>query len=176
MYYLISYFAKQFMKMKKILFAFIVLATVCISCGKKDSPCNYNDSAVTASSSESALIQTYLTSNGITGATLHPSGFYYKVTQAGTGKAVVNLCSAVSVKYTGKLTNGTVFDQTTGTEVRSFTLGQVIVGWQKGVPLISTGGKITLYIPPSLGYGAAAAGTIPPNSILIFDIELVSVS
>jgi FKBP-type peptidyl-prolyl cis-trans isomerase FkpA len=55
-------------------------------------------------------------------------------------------------------------------------LGQLIVGWQKGLPLISSGGKITLYIPPSLGYGSAAAGSIPANSILIFDIELISVS
>ena len=161
--------------MRNILLGLIILSAVCVSCSK-DGKCDYNDSAVTASAGETATVQTYLNNNGITGTTLHPSGFYYKITQAGTGAAVVNLCSMVGVKYTGKLTNGTIFDQTTGTEVRSFPLGQVIVGWQKGVPLISSGGKITLYIPPSLGYGINTVGVIPPNSILIFDIELVGVS
>lgn len=162
--------------MKNYFLAFIAVAAGFLSCSKKDNTCSFNDSTVIASTAESAQVQTYLTNNGITGATLHPSGFYYKITQAGTGAAVVNLCSTVAVKYAGKLTNGTIFDQTTGTEVRSFQLGKVIIGWQKGVPLISAGGKITLYIPPSLGYGSATSSAIPPNSILVFDIELVGVS
>lgn len=162
--------------MKNILFGFIALSVVCLSCGKKDTTCSYNDSGMIAPASEVANVQAYLTTNSIT-ATQHPSGFFYKINQAGTGAAVVNLCSVVSVKYAGRLTNGTYFDPTTPgtTSAATFTLGQVIVGWQKGVPLISAGGKITLYIPPSLGYGSSAAGTIPANSILIFDIELVSV-
>ena len=84
----------------------------------------------------------------------------------------------VTVKYAGRLTNGTYFDPTTPgtTSTATFALWQVIVGWQKGVPLISAGGKISLYIPPSLGYGSVPKGSIPANSILIFDIELVSVS
>ena len=137
-----------------------------------------NDSNITASASEVTDIETYLNTAGITGAQKHPSGFYYKITQAGSGKAIVNLCSIVTVNYAGRLTNGTYFDPTTPGTTRSasFTLGQVIVGWQKGLPLISAGGKITLYIPPSLGYGSTAAGSIPANSILIFDIELVNVS
>lgn len=161
--------------MRNILLGFIILSSVCISCSK-DEKCDYTDSTVTASAGETTSVLTYINNNGITGTTLHPSGFYYKITQTGAGAAVVNLCSMVAVKYTGKLTNGTVFDQTTGAEVRSFPLGQVIVGWQKGVPMISSGGKITLYIPPSLGYGINPVGIIPPNSILVFDIELVSVS
>ena len=162
--------------MKNILFGFIAISVVCLSCGKKDTTCSYNDSGMIAPVSEVANVQAYLNTNSIT-ATQHPSGFFYKINQAGTGAAVVNLCSVVSVKYAGRLTNGTYFDPTTPgtTSAATFTLGQVIVGWQKGVPLISAGGKITLYIPPSLGYGSSAAGTIPANSILIFDIELVSV-
>ncbi|HUS02534.1 MAG TPA: FKBP-type peptidyl-prolyl cis-trans isomerase [Chitinophagaceae bacterium] len=160
--------------MKNILLGFILLSAVCLSCSKEET-CNYNDSAVTASASETTAVENYLTSANITGAQKHPSGFYYKITQAGTGSAVVNLCSNITIKYVGKLTNGTVFDQTTGTETRTFKLGNLIVGWQKGIPLISSGGKITLYLPPSLGYGSAGGGPIPPNSILIFDIELVSV-
>jgi FKBP-type peptidyl-prolyl cis-trans isomerase FkpA len=161
--------------MRNIFLACMLLSAIFISCSK-DEKCDYNDSTITASASETASVQNYLTANGITGTTLHPSGFYYKITQTGTGAAVVNLCSVVSVKYVGKFTNGTVFDQTTAAEVRTWRLGSLIVGWQKGIPLISSGGKITLYIPPSLGYGNSTGGPIPPNSILIFDIELVNVS
>lgn len=163
--------------MKNILLGFILLSAVCLSCSKDDT-CSYNDSTVTASASETAAVESYLTNAGITGAQKHPSGFYYKITQQGTGNAVVNLCSVVSVNYSGRLTNGTYFDPTTPGTMRSaaFQLGGVIVGWQKGIPLISSGGKITLYIPPSLGYGNNPNGIIPANSILIFDVELLGVS
>jgi len=106
-------------------------------------------------------------------ATQHPSGFFYSIETPGAG-VTAGLCNAVSVKYVGKLTNGTIFDQTTGSPA-TFTLGELIVGWQKGLPLIKPGGKIHLYIPPSLGYGANANGPIPANSNLIFDMELVAV-
>jgi FKBP-type peptidyl-prolyl cis-trans isomerase FkpA len=161
--------------MKSFFFILIIIAAVSGSCSKKDQTCNLNDSNVSASAAEIASLQTYLSSNGIT-ATQHPSGFFYKITQVGSGQAVVNLCSKITIKYVGKLTNGTIFDQTTAGATATFTLGQLIIGWQKGIPLISSGGKITLYIPPSLGYGSAGSGPIPPNSILIFDIELVGVS
>ena len=164
--------------MKNILLGFIILSVVSLSCSKKDTPCNSNDSNFTAPANEIANVQAYLTTNGIT-ATQHSSGFFYKITQPGTGQAIANLCSYVSVIYAGRLTNGTVFDPSAPgatTSSATFTLAQVIIGWQKGLPLIKAGGKITLYIPPSLGYGSNAQGPIPANSILIFDIELVSVS
>lgn len=172
--------------MRNTLLGFILLTVLFISCNKNDNTtCPYNDSGTVASASESAAIQTYLTNNGITGAVKHSSGFYYKITQAGTGKAVTNLCSVVTVNYAGRFTNGTYFDPTTpGTmSTASFTLGQVIVGWQKGLPLISAGGKMTLYIPPSLGYGSTdvknpstGVVVIPGNSILIFDVELTAIN
>lgn len=161
--------------MKNILLGIIFLSAFSVSCSKKDDACNSNDSNVVAPASEVANVQAYLTANSIT-ATQHSSGFFYKITQAGTGQSIVNLCSKITIKYTGKLTNGTVFDQTAAGATANFTLGQLIVGWQKGIPLISSGGKITLYIPPSLGYGSSPSGTIPANSILIFDIELIGVS
>jgi FKBP-type peptidyl-prolyl cis-trans isomerase FkpA len=161
--------------MKNILLGFIVLSAVCLSCSK-DETCSYNDSTITASASETAAVESYLTNANITGAQKHPSGFYYKITQAGTGSAVVNLCSSITITYIGKLTNGTVFDQSPVGQTRTFILGELIPGWQRGIPLISSGGKITLYIPPSLGYGSAPHGSIPANSILIFDIELLGVS
>jgi FKBP-type peptidyl-prolyl cis-trans isomerase FkpA len=70
--------------------------------------------------------------------------------------------------------DGTVFDQTT-TQPLNFPLGNVIVGWQIGVPLIKKGGKIRLLIPSGYGYGQGGSGKIPSNAVLDFDIELVDV-
>ena len=167
--------------MKNIIFSLIALSVVCISCSKKDEVCSYKDSVFTASSSEIANLESYLATTGITGAQKHSSGFYYKITQQGSGNAVVNLCSDITIKYMGRLTNGTVFDQSPAGGTTTFTLGGLIPGWQKGIPLISSGGKITLYNPPSLGYGSVDVKQnniviIPANSILIFEIDLVAVS
>ncbi|GAC1381681.1 MAG: hypothetical protein NVSMB45_06870 [Ginsengibacter sp.] len=158
--------------------AFLLMITTSIllsNCGKKDATCSYTDSSTVAPTSEVQTLQNYLSSNNIT-ATAHPSGFFYSITAQGSGKAIVNLCSQVTINYVGKLTNGTVFDQTQPGAPATFTLGQLIVGWQKGMPLISKGGSIRLYIPPSLGYGSSQVGPIPPNSILIFDITMVDIN
>ena len=69
--------------------------------------------------------------------------------------------------------NGSVFDQNQAGV--TFTLSQLILGWQKGIPLIKKGGSIKLYLPPSLGYGCNAVGAIPPGSNLIFSIDLIDV-
>ncbi|MBI5372004.1 MAG: FKBP-type peptidyl-prolyl cis-trans isomerase [Sphingobacteriales bacterium] len=122
--------------------------------------------------SEKATMLSYASSNGIT-ATEHSSGIQYQVVTAGSGPAPT-LSSTVSVRYTGKLLDGTVFDSQTGTPV-SFPLNQVIPGWQLGLPLIQEGGLIKLIIPSSLGYGCNGVGTIPGNSILYFEIQLVDV-
>jgi FKBP-type peptidyl-prolyl cis-trans isomerase FkpA len=68
-----------------------------------------------------------------------------------------------------------VFDQTQPGATYSNYLNNLIVGWVNGIPYVKPGGKIRLYIPPSLGYGSAANGPIPANSILIFEIDLVAV-
>ncbi len=83
----------------------------------------------------------------------------------------------LKVDYTGKLEDGTVFDSSVGKQPFEFVLGggQVIPGWDQGLQGMKVGGKRTLTIPPSLGYGSQAAGTIPPNSTLIFDVELLEV-
>lgn len=161
--------------MKKIISAVIILTVLFISCSKSNDKCTFNDSTIVAPASEVTDLQNYLNSQSIS-ATAHPSGFFYKINVVGTGTAISNLCTNVSVKYKGKLTNGTIFDSTATGASSTFVLGKVIPGWQKGVPLISKGGKITLYIPPSLGYGGGVAGPIPANSKLIFDIELVEVT
>ena len=86
----------------------------------------------------------------------------------------------VSVHYTGKLEDGTVFDSSKnpGRDPFTFTLGlnQVIQGWEKGFAGMKVGGTRTLTIPPEMGYGARGAGdVIPPNATLIFDVELLGV-
>lgn len=85
----------------------------------------------------------------------------------------------IEVHYTGKLENGTVFDSShKRNETFKFKLGagQVIQGWDQGFAGMKVGGKRTLTIPASLGYGArGAGGLIPPNATLIFDVELVNV-
>jgi FKBP-type peptidyl-prolyl cis-trans isomerase len=86
----------------------------------------------------------------------------------------------VSVHYTGWLTNGTKFDSSVDRgKPFGFRLGagMVIQGWDQGVAGMKVGGKRKLTIPPGLGYGArGAAGVIPPNATLIFEVELLGVS
>src|SRR3989337_2940956 len=88
----------------------------------------------------------------------------------------------VSMNYTGRLENGTVFDSNVDpkfnhVEPFEFTLGagQVIAGWDKGIVGMKIGEKKTLTIPPADGYGANGQGPIPPNSTLIFEVELLAI-
>ncbi len=98
-------------------------------------------------------------------------------TQVGDGAEAVS-GKKISVHYTGTLTNGTKFDSSVdrGTPFE-FTLGsgQVIQGWERGFTGMKVGGKRKLVIPPALGYGASPQGSIPANSTLIFEVELLDV-
>ncbi len=151
-----------------------------LSC-KKEDKCPYSQSNASASASERAYLTSYMSTNSIT-ALEHSSGVFYNISLPGTG-ASPSICSNVTARYTGSLmSNGSVFDVTpAGSPGINFTLGQLIVGWQKVLPLVKAGGKVTLYIPPSLGYGSSdrtnqqGAVVIPANSYLKFDIELVNV-
>jgi FKBP-type peptidyl-prolyl cis-trans isomerase len=113
-------------------------------------------------------------------STTDPSGGSLQVQDLsiGTG-AVVATGDVATVHYTGTLTNGNVFDSSrTANRPYSFRVGagQVIRGWDAGVPGMRVGGRRKLTIPPSMAYGSQGQGSIPPNSTLIFDIELLSVS
>ena len=115
----------------------------------------------------------YLEENNLT-ATKHESGLYYFIHNEGTG-VVPSIYGSVTIKYKGWLTDGTIFDQTTGASTMTFPLSNLVTGWQIGLPLIKEGGKITLYLPSQLGYGSSGSSSIPANSVIIFDIELVMV-
>lgn len=85
----------------------------------------------------------------------------------------------VSVHYTGMLEDGTEFDSSEGGEPFQFTIGagQVIEGWEQGLPGMLVGGKRELTIGPDLAYGeAGAGGVIPPNATLIFEVELIEIA
>lgn len=118
-------------------------------------------------------IEAYLNENNIE-AKVHSSGLRYVINEPGDGDKPT-LCDQVTVRYEGRLmSDGSVFDGTD--QARAFGLNRLITGWQIGIPLIKKGGNITLYIPSVYGYGSRGSGdSIPPNSNLIFDIELVGV-
>ncbi len=104
--------------------------------------------------------------------TLAGHGIYIEDLTVGTGDPAV-LGTRVQVSYTGWLSDGTVFDA--GAFPFSVGTGQVIQGFDEGVSGMQVGGKRKVIIPPELGYGTVAKPTIPAGSILIFDIELVSI-
>jgi len=95
----------------------------------------------------------------------------------GTGKEVKK-GDTVEINYVGTLTNGKKFDASAehgGPFTTQIGVGQVIKGWDEGIIGMKVGGKRKLVIPPSLGYGSQNMGTIPPNSTLIFQVELVGI-
>ena len=124
--------------------------------------------ATTQAATDDALIKAYISANNIT-AIKDPSGLYYHILTPGSG-AHPTTSSTVTVNYTGKLLNGSVFDSGSGF---SSPLGNLIKGWQIGIPYTNVGGRILLIIPSGLGYGSSAAGSIPPNSVLVFTIDLL---
>ncbi len=164
------------MKMKWKGFLLLGCIVFAGSCQKDDANdpnvvCNKTIPTTKAPQSEVTALKQYIDSSGIK-ATADDRGFYYTIDSPGAG-AKPTLCSNVTVNYRGTLTDGSTFE--TASDV-SFDLSDLILGWQQGIPLISPGGSITLYLPPSLAYGSQAQPGIPANSILIFKIDLTRIN
>ncbi|WP_236587767.1 FKBP-type peptidyl-prolyl cis-trans isomerase [Marivirga aurantiaca] len=136
------------------------------------------------------LIQEYIAENNLN-AQQTESGLYYVIEEKGSGESP-DQGDTVKVNYVGKLMDGTVFDTSIEETAKEnelyneqrpyepleFPIGQgrVIPGWDEGIALLNEGAKATFLIPSGLAYGSRQAGAaIPPNSILIFEVELVDV-
>jgi FKBP-type peptidyl-prolyl cis-trans isomerase len=153
-----------------LIFAGIALLSACSKSDNKDpqsTACTLtaqykNDSSAT----QRAQMIAFCNNNGIT-YTIHPSGILYQITASGD-TAKPNLCTSLTMTYTGKLMTGIQFDKGTIT----FPLKDLIVGWQIAVPLIGKGGKIKMVIPSSLAYGSNPNGSIPANSPLYFEMSI----
>ena len=110
------------------------------------------------------------------GVTVTASGLQIEHLREGSG-ASPKATDKVRVHYTGRLIDGTVFDSSVerGTPLE-FPLNRVIAGWTEGLQLMKVGGKAILTIPPELGYGAWGSGdAIPPQSTLVFEVELLGI-
>jgi len=134
---------------------FLLCTSLLISCGGDD------DTSIT--------IEEYITQNNLTTQTTN-SGLHYIIKNQGTAPNPT-LSSNVTINYEGYLLNGDEFDSGNGV---TFPLSGLIQGWQEGLQLIGTGGSMTLLIPSNLAYGSRGAGSIPPNTPIGFEIDLIS--
>ncbi len=143
-----------------VLFLLLIAIATTSSCKKEE---DNNEQAEI----DKGLIEQYIADNQLN-AQSTSSGLYYVITTAG-GNDHPTIYSTVTVAYKGYLLNGEVFDESL---VFTSPLSSLIPGWKEGIPLIGNGGKIKLLVPSALGYGSSQAGSIPANSVLIFDITL----
>ena len=110
------------------------------------------------------------------GVTVTASGLQYRVITEGAGDAP-KATDTVKVHYEGRLISGDVFDSSIARgEPVSFPLNGVIPGWSEGVQLMKVGSKFEFTIPSALAYGPSGTGPLPPNSVLVFDVELLEIN
>ena len=154
----------------------IIIIGLLLLTGCNDDSCNREPNINIANQDlheqDIATIDSFLVENDIDAQT-DPSGLRFVINNEGNGSQP-ELCDNVAVTFSGRLlSNGSEFDSAEN-PVR-FQLVDLISAWQIGIPKIREGGSITLYVPSNLGFGDRTAGEIPPNSNLIFDVQLVSV-
>jgi len=154
--------------MKKYFLLFALFIIGLSSCNK--------DQVTAQAAVDDAKIQAYITTNNIP-AIKDPSGIYYQIITPGTGPypfiSPVNSSipsSTIQISYTGSFLYGIGFESSSNT---TLSLANTIAGWQVGIPHINKGGRMLLIIPSALAYGPAGSGAIPPNSVLVFKIDLI---
>lgn len=148
----------------KYFVSLIVLSVFLLSCAKKK--------AEQQAAEDASIIQQYIADNTLL-ANATSSGLNYVRYEVGAG-ASCNAFSTVTVAYKGYFTDGSVFDESPEEGI-TFSLQSVIQGWTEGIPYFKEGGNGILLIPSALGYGTKQRGSIPGNSVLIFDVELIEV-
>ncbi|WP_430811814.1 MULTISPECIES: FKBP-type peptidyl-prolyl cis-trans isomerase [unclassified Carboxylicivirga] len=132
------------------------------------SACSKDDDNVDYAAIDKEIIQEYLQQNDLP-AEEHPSGLFYHIKSEGSGYKVPP-GAKVLASYTGKFLDGKVFDQG---RLDYYPLSRLITAWQIGIPLLKKGGEATFYCPSGLAYGSKGAGSIPPNTVLIFEIKVI---
>lgn len=149
----------------------LVIALLAGSCLKKESGCPPADQV--ASGTDQQMLMEYIDNHSIS-AIKHNSGLYYSIESFGDGE-FPTLCSSIKVDFNGFLTTGTKFEY--GNDVL-LNMKVLLPGWRIGVPLVKPGGKIKLYLPPSLAYGYQGKKDdngnqiVPGNSIVIYEVSL----
>ena len=151
--------------MKKFLSALLIL-TLFVSCSIDNTPVDY----VTKNEKD---ISDFIAKNHLT-VEKSNTGLYYMIEEPGTG-AQPTAYSNVTVTYKGFFLDGTIFDQNTSPGI-TIGLDQVIKGWTEGLQHFKEGGKGVLFVPAHLGYGNYNYNGIPGGSVLVFEINLISVN
>jgi len=118
----------------------------------------------------------HMQANNLTGFTKAAEGYYYKIIDPGSGTENITVSSAISVEYTGKTLNGTIFDKTTAGSPATFSLGSTVEGWRLALPLLKKGGTMQIILPSALGYGLSGSQSIAPFSCMFFDINVTDVA
>lgn len=167
-----SLFLQAMIKIKYFLL-FVCLAGCLVACKKNEVSAPYDP--VPQFQADTTAIRAFVKLNNITVLKNERYGVFYEIIQPGTGTVTFGPSTRVTVDYSGKLLNGSVFDSSVvGTPV-TFTLGSLIPGWQIAIPYIQKGGQIRFFVPSYYGYGNVANGTIPANSVLDFTVTLTDV-
>ncbi len=163
----------------RILLLLLLLGAFISGCAKTS---NADDQIRAQEATDNKIINAYLAKNNIVASVVDSSGvstgIYYKIDTAGTGSDLYTSSTKVTLGYTGSLlTTGSVFAQTDSFHP-SFVLGEVIRGWQLGIPKVQKGGTITLYLPSHYAYGPYPQSLLhlPANAILIFTIKVYDIT
>lgn len=127
---------------------------------------------------DTEIIENYIADNNIEATNViydgNETGIYVSITDSSYSDEYPTINSTVEVKYRGYYVDGTVFDESIDESI-TFGLSNVIVGWRIGFTAIAKGDKATILIPSLYGYGSGGRGAIPPNTVLIFDVELIDI-
>jgi len=148
----------------RILFLALLSVLLVTSCAKRKEKKQAEE--------DDKLIQEYIAEHNLT-AIKSESGLYYVIDVPGTGPSC-DANSDVRVSYTGYFLNDDVFEQSSAQGI-SFNLKNVIKGWTEGIPYFKEGGSGTLLIPSALAYGTTGSGSIPKNTVVLFDVSLLEV-
>lgn len=151
----------------------LVCLTGCFLACKKNIPVDDYD-PLPQFKADTTAIRTFIKANNIT-AVKDSYGIFYQIIEPGSGTVNYVASTKITADYEGRLLNGTIFDSTKGTPA-TFSLGNVIAGWQIGIQKIQKGGKIRLIIPSYYAYGTQSPSSlVPANSVLDFTITLTDV-